>query len=76
MTYLSLWLLTITPSNNLIYCIPVLVGKIQTGDYIRKLVTVHKQQINHPELSQTHTSRHLATCAKGCDLQCHIIPFV
>ena len=58
-------------SKNLVYCITCAgcnkyyIG--QTGDCLRNRVTVHRQQINHPELRQIDLSGHLATCAKGRD---------
>ena len=66
-------------SKILVYCITCVscnkyyIG--QTGDCPRNRVTVHRQQINHPELRQIDLSGHLATCAKGRDPQFHIIPF-
>ena len=66
-------------SKNLVYCITCAgcnnyyIG--QTGDCLRNRVTVHRQQINHPELRQIDLSGYLATCAKGRDPQFHIITF-
>ena len=66
-------------SKNPVYCITCAgCNKYYTGqteDCLRNRVTVHRQQINHPELWQIDLSGHLATCAKGPDPQFHIIPF-
>ena len=65
--------------KSLIYCISCAGCEKdyidQTVDYLRKQVSVHRQQINDPDLRQTDLSSHLATCAKGRDPQFHIIPF-
>lgn len=66
-------------SKNLLYCIicrgcnKEYIG--QTGDCLRNRVTVHRQQINHPELRQIELSGHLADCAKNQTTQFDIIPF-
>ena len=66
-------------SKNLLYsiicrgCYREYIG--QTGDSLRNRVTVHRQQINHPELRQIDLSGHLADCAKHLTTKFDIIPF-
>ena len=53
-------------SKNLIYCIQCegceknYIG--QTGDQLRNRMTIHRQQISHPELRQIGLSQHIDRC--------------
>ena len=66
-------------SRNLIYCIKCAgcgenyIG--QTGDQLKNRMTIHRQQINHPDLRQIGLSEHLDTCAHDKNPQFNVIPF-
>ena len=66
-------------SKNLLYCIICRDCHRecirQTGDCLRNRLTVHRQQINHPELRHIDLRGHLADCAKHSTTKFDIIPF-
>ena len=66
-------------SRNVIYCIKCVgcekdyIG--QTGDQLRNRMTIHRQQINWPELRQIGLSEHLDVCAHNKEPKFRVIPF-
>ena len=47
----------------------------ETGNYLRKRVTVHNQQIRDPSTRMLHVSEHISTCANRQDPKYYIFPF-
>ena len=47
----------------------------ETGNYLRKRVTVHNQQIRVPSTRMLHVSEHMSTCANRQDPKYYIFPF-
>ena len=47
----------------------------QTGDQLKNRMTIHRQQLNHPELRQLGLSEHLETCAYSKHPKFRVIPF-
>ncbi|XP_076324778.1 coiled-coil domain-containing protein 39-like [Tachypleus tridentatus] len=66
-------------SKNLIYCVKCAgcgldyIG--QTRDQLGNRMTIHRQQINHPELRQIGLSKHLDQCVKEKHLKYSVVPF-
>ena len=47
----------------------------ERGNYLRKRVTVHYQQIRDPSTRMLHVSEHISTCANRQDPKYYIFPF-
>ena len=48
----------------------------QTGNELRKRMTVHRQQIRNPELRMIPLSEHLSKCAKSSSKKFSVFPFL
>ena len=47
----------------------------ETGNFLRKRVTVHNQQIRDPRTRMLKVSEHIDTCARGLNPKYYIFPF-
>ena len=47
----------------------------ETGDFLRKSVTVHNQQILDPKTRMLKVSGHIDNCARRLEPKYHIFPF-